>query len=276
MAKNYLIPFANAKDANVTSETEWESSALASTVSKGFQSGIAKSDRVNRAIAQGASAGFSIGQLVADFAERDAGIDAQTLYEGFKKALEQFSRISVVDVIYPVGSIYCSTSSENPNKLFGVGVWERVGAGRCLVDAGEGFVAGSQGGSDMCQLTANELPPHSHSVSVSQSGNHSHTRGSMNITADFFAAVRSSGASSKPASGAVYQAGTYDCRFRHMWEGSDDWGGHFRFDAARTWTGETSWNGTHSHTAQIGNTGGGNAFSVRNPYMAVYMWKRVS
>lgn len=268
MAKNYLIPFANGKDANIASEAEWESDEMASTVSKGFQSGIARSDRVNRAIAQGASAGFSIGQLVADYASQDAGIDAQALYDGFKKALEKVARLSVVDVIYPVGSIYCSTSSVNPNQLFGVGVWERVGAGRCLVDAGEGFVAGSQGGSDMCRLTANELPPHSHSVSVSQSGNHSHTRGSMNITGEVGCAPDDY---TRP-SGAFYHHGS----LRSVEAANGNGYPRICFDAARTWTGETSWNGTHSHIAQIGNTGGGNAFSVRNPYMAVYMWKRVS
>lgn len=268
MAKNYLIPFANGKDANIASEAEWESAEMASTVSKGFQSGIARSDRVNRAIAQGASAGFSIGQLVADYASQDAGIDAQALYDGFKKALEKVARLSVVDVIYPVGSIYCSTSSVNPNQLFGVGVWERVGAGRCLVDAGEGFVAGSQGGSDMCRLTANELPPHSHSVSVSQSGNHSHTRGSMNITGEVGCAPDDY---TRP-SGAFYHHGS----LRSVEAANGNGYPRICFDAARTWTGETSWNGTHSHIAQIGNTGGGNAFSVRNPYMAVYMWKRVS
>lgn len=268
MAKNYLIPFANGKDANIASEAEWESAEMASTVSKGFQSGIARSDRVNRAIAQGASAGFSIGQLVADYASQDAGIDAQALYDGFKKALEKVARLSVVDVIYPVGSIYCSTSSVNPNQLFGVGVWERVGAGRCLIDAGDGFAPGSWGGADTCQLTANELPPHSHSVSVSQSGNHSHTRGSMNITGEVGCAPDDY---TRP-SGAFYHHGS----LRSVEAANGNGYPRICFDAARTWTGETSWNGTHSHIAQIGNTGGGNAFSVRNPYMAVYMWKRVS
>ena len=268
MAKNYLIPFANGKDANIASEAEWESDEMASTVSKGFQSGIARSDRVNRAIAQGASAGFSIGQLVADYASQDAGIDAQALYDGFKKALEKVARLSVIDVIYPVGSIYCSTASVNPNQLFGVGVWERIGAGRCLIDAGEGFAPGSSGGADTCRLTANELPPHSHSVSVSQSGNHTHTRGSMNITGEVGCAPDDY----TIPSGAFYHHGSL--RSVEAANGNDY--PRICFDAARTWTGETSWNGTHSHTAQIGNTGGGNAFSVRNPYMAVYMWKRVS
>ena len=273
MAKNYLTPFANAKDANIASEEEWSSGALAATVTKGFQSGIAKSDLVNRAIAQGASAGFSIGQLVADYAEQDAGVDAQALYEGFKKALAKISRVSVVDVIYPVGSVYCSTSGENPSVLFGVGVWERIGAGRCLIDAGGEILAGSQGGSETCQLTANELPKHSHSVSTSNVGDHAHTRGSMNITGGFGAARRGDGEQYR-FDGAFFEGWRWNAGIRRG--GGDDWGSYFQFEAARTWSGQTSWNGAHAHDVYVGNTGGGRAFSVRNPYVAVYMWKRVS
>jgi hypothetical protein len=273
MAKNYLIPFANGKDANIASEAEWESDEMASTVSKGFQSGIARSDRVNRAIAQGASAGFSIGQLVADYASQDAGIDAQALYDGFKKALEKVARLSVVDVIYPVGSIYCSTASVNPNQLFGVGVWERIGAGRCLIDAGEGFAPGSLGGADTCQLTVNELPSHSHSGSSSWAGDHAHTRGNMNITGKF-SNYDHPGNGVVGVEGAFYKDGNYNANTKAA--GGDDWGKWIAFDASRTWSGETSWNGNHSHEIYIGNTGGGNPFSVRNPYIAVYMWKRVS
>nr|DAR32934.1 MAG TPA: baseplate wedge protein [Caudoviricetes sp.] len=271
MAKNYLIPFANGKDANIASEAEWESAEMASTVSKGFQSGIARSDRVNRAIAQGASAGFSIGQLVADYASQDAGIDAQALYDGFKKALEQVARLSVVDVIYPVGSIYCSTSSVNPNQLFGVGVWERVGAGRCLIDAGDGFAPGSWGGADTCQLTANELPAHSHYGSTNWTGNHAHTRGSMNITGEIGCDDRAGSL----ATGAFWT--TSHSRSNTSAGGGDGAPWYkFNFSADRSWTGQTSWSGDHAHEVYIGNTGGGNPFSVRNPYVAVYMWKRVS
>ena len=270
MAKNYLTPFANARDANVTSEYEWASGEMASTLSKGFQSGVARSDRVNRALAQGTSAGYSIGQLVADYANQDAGIDAKALYDGFKKALERFSRISVVDVVYPVGSIYCSTSSISPSTLFGVGVWERIGAGRCLVDAGDGFVAGSQGGADTCRLTANEMPPHSHSATVDPSGEHAHTRGSMNITGEI---------GCDDLAGSIAR-GAFSCE--QQWESNTSANGgdgtfyKFKFNASRSWTGETSRGGVHKHSAQIGSTGGGQSFSVRNPYVAVYMWKRVS
>lgn len=39
----------------------------------------------------------------------------------------------IINIIYPVGSIYISTVSTNPGTLFGVGTWTAFGAGRTLV-----------------------------------------------------------------------------------------------------------------------------------------------
>jgi hypothetical protein len=49
--------------------------------------------------------------------------------------------------IYPIGSIYSSTTSTNPNTLFGFGTWVAFSAGRVLVGAGGGYTAGATGGS---------------------------------------------------------------------------------------------------------------------------------
>jgi hypothetical protein len=49
--------------------------------------------------------------------------------------------------MYPVGSIYTSTASTNPNTLFGFGTWVAFGAGRVMVGNGGGFTAGATGGS---------------------------------------------------------------------------------------------------------------------------------
>lgn len=272
MAKNHLQPFANGTGANITSEEDWGGAQLKTTLERGFQSGIAKSDRVNRAIAQGTSAGYAIGQLVADYADQDAGVDAVKLYAGFQDALEKFFRAKMFDVIYPVGSVYCATVSTNPRELFGVGVWERIGEGRTLIDAGNDHPAGTTGGAESHTLTANEMPAHSHQGSTSSAGGHNHTRGSMNITGAF-AAARHGGTNVWRFDGAFYEAGRFNATVRHG--GDDDWGSFYGFDASRAWTGATSWNGDHTHTVTVSSTGGGQAFSVRNPYLAVFIWKRV-
>jgi hypothetical protein len=75
------------------------------------------------------------------------------------------------DTIYPVGSIYISTSSTNPSKLFG-GTWESYGTGRTLVGVGSNgttsYTAGSEGGnvSGKATLAVKNLPSHTHTVTA--------------------------------------------------------------------------------------------------------------
>jgi hypothetical protein len=54
---------------------------------------------------------------------------------------------STLATAYPVGSIYISTVSTNPNSLFGFGTWVAYGAGRVLLGVGGGFTAAATGGS---------------------------------------------------------------------------------------------------------------------------------
>jgi len=54
---------------------------------------------------------------------------------------------SALALAYPIGSIYISTVSTNPNSLFGFGTWVAYGEGRVLVGVGTGFTAAATGGS---------------------------------------------------------------------------------------------------------------------------------
>lgn len=101
-------------------------------------------------------------------------------------------------------------------------------------------------------LTIDQIPAHTHTGSTSTTGAHSHGRGSMNITGEF----GYFDGSNFPVKGAFTWGGDGDNK--RGARGSD--GGERRnvgFDAARSWTGYTSYDGTHSHSMNLNNTGGG-------------------
>ena len=66
--------------------------------------------------------------------------------------------------IYPVGSIYISTSATfNPQTVWG-GTWKKTADGRCLIGANSTYPLGSTGGEATHLLTQNEMPSHSHNT----------------------------------------------------------------------------------------------------------------
>lgn len=67
-----------------------------------------------------------------------------------------------IDQIYPVGSIYMSTTNTNPSTIFG-GTWEQI-KDRFLLSAGDTYEAGSTGGEASHTLTIEEMPRHSHEL----------------------------------------------------------------------------------------------------------------
>jgi hypothetical protein len=67
--------------------------------------------------------------------------------------------------LYPVGSVYTSTVSTNPNSLFGFGTWTAFGAGRVLIGNGGGFSAGATGGSADAVVVS-----HTHTATSTDSG----------------------------------------------------------------------------------------------------------
>lgn len=69
----------------------------------------------------------------------------------------------LLDLIYPVGSIYLSVNSASPDTLFG-GTWARI-TDTFLLAAGETYEAGSVGGEATHKLTVPEMPIHDHPIS---------------------------------------------------------------------------------------------------------------
>lgn len=70
------------------------------------------------------------------------------------------SKAELINLIYPVGSIYMSVNSVSPTAFLG-GTWEQI-EDRFLLAAGSSYAAGATGGETTHTLTESEMPVHSH------------------------------------------------------------------------------------------------------------------
>lgn len=166
------------------------------------------------------------------------------------------SNSQIVNLIYPVGSIYMSVNSTNPGTLFG-GTWEKL-KDRFLLGAGDTYSLGATGGEANHTLTTDEMPSHSHSASTSSNGSHTHS-------------VYSTDTWSNNAVGLYHQ--TKAAGFG----GVDQWGGSEWYSTTQS-HGEQMLlnNGSHTHTVTVDSAGGGNAHNNMPPYLVVNIWKRTA
>ena len=138
---------------------------------------------------------------------------------------------------YPVGAIYISTSSTSPAYLFG-GTWEQL-TDRFLLGAGNAYGAGSAGGESMHTLTREELPNYKiGDLAVMVPAVHGNWSNGGIVACGLGDASRT-----KPGV-ADRSNNRIDSGIQYGWE--------------------------------IDSYGGGSAHNNMPPYLAVYMWKRVS
>lgn len=90
------------------------------------------------------------------------------LYVNNTEVKPSFDKTEILNMVYPVGSVYMSTSSANPSTFIG-GTWQRYAQGRTIVGVSENETefnyAGKTGGEKTHQLTKAEMPRHDHNVS---------------------------------------------------------------------------------------------------------------
>jgi hypothetical protein len=143
---------------------------------------------------------------------------------------------------YPVGWLLFSEANVNPATFLGYGTWVSYGAGRVLVglDASDTDfdTAGGTGGAKTSSAVVN----HTHAVSVTDPG-HAHVENSNNATTG----------------------------------GLRGWGAADTSTNTSTATGYSTASATTGITATTESPAGGVAsFSLMNPYIVVYMWKRTA
>lgn len=195
------------------------------------------------------------------------------LFAAVKKDIEDLKpKIdSVLSKAYPVGAIYCSTVETNPHDLFGFGTWEYIEQGRVLLSQGDKYSAGSTGGAETHTLTAQEMPKHNHGENTSEGGGHTHTGTAQDAGEHTHKAyIYSAGGGRGDRLGfaeVIQKALIKPYSDTSLEVDVKTSGGHnhtITIDSA----------GNHTHT--INQEGGGQAHNIMQPYLSVYMWKRVS
>ncbi|MGT2867288.1 DUF859 family phage minor structural protein [Streptococcus dysgalactiae subsp. equisimilis] len=94
-------------------------------------------------------------------------------YVGNNEIKPGLTKTEILDMIYPVGSIYISISSSNPSYTMG-GTWQRFANGKTLVGVDEydsDFNSPNRtGGEKAHQTTVEEMPSHSHQFNTEAAG----------------------------------------------------------------------------------------------------------
>lgn len=169
------------------------------------------------------------------------------------------STSEIVDLIYPVGSIYMSANSTSPATLFG-GSWTRI-QDRFLLAAGSSYSAGATGGEASHTLTTSEMPAHSHG------------RGTMNIYGSLNVRAYDGNGDTIAAGNNVGGVNAFSTSTKgsgEVWGNSlaststDNNPDYVDFNAADGWEGKTE------------VVGGNAAHNNMPPYLAVYIWKRTA
>ena len=119
---------------------------------------------------------------------------------------------------FPVGSVFISVVSTNPNTLLGYGTWSAIGAGRVLVGLDSGDtdfdVAEETGGAKTVTLDETMIPGHTHSENAPSSA----SSGALKFAIDTNASgTQASGLSTGSTGGGLAHPNVQPYLVVHMW-----------------------------------------------------------
>lgn len=164
---------------------------------------------------------------------------------GAAPAEHSHDQYATLSKVYPIGSIYLTTSSVNPSTLFG-GTWEAFGTGRVLMGVPSGRAAGATGGNNSVTIPAHKHTTQGHVLTVNEIPAHHHACLNYNVNGN------TSYTFTKNSIQAMEKKG-------------------FDGNVKTTYVG-----GGQSHTHGDTGTVAAQTISVVQPYITCYMWKRTA
>ena len=104
----------------------------------------------------------------------EGGGSRENVFSDSDSGMPLWNGAPLLNLVYPVGSIYWSSNNTNPATLFG-GTWTQI-KDRFILAAGDSYSNGATGGAATVTLTVSNMPSHSHSFTPSGTvGSHTHT-----------------------------------------------------------------------------------------------------
>ena len=104
----------------------------------------------------------------------EGGGSKENVFSDSESGMPLWNGKPLLNLVYPVGSIYWSSNNTNPGTLFG-GTWTQI-KDRFILAAGDYYSNGATGGAATVTLTVNNMPSHSHSFTPSGTvASHTHT-----------------------------------------------------------------------------------------------------
>ena len=200
---------------------------------------------------------------VADGVELNDVVTVGQFNKKISAALDQLNRLA--SQLYPVGSIYMNVNNVEPSAIFG-GTWEKMPAGRMLVNSSDDFVLGQIGGEKEHRLTEDELASHSHDVNNINGD----TTSTAKLIGKFSSTIRPNGDITdvpyKDGFGIVSRESEYGIHAKDG--GNSSPGRNYVIDAS------------HNHTINLNinmlPSGKNQPHNNMPPYIVVNMWKRIS
>lgn len=96
-------------------------------------------------------------------------VDEELLNTLIARLEEIENKMTSVENCYPIGSIYLSVNTTNPNDILGFGTWEQI-KDKFLLAAGSTYTGGDTGGSATVALSKTQVPAVSGTIAMHSQG----------------------------------------------------------------------------------------------------------